>query len=102
MERRGRRNRYTCGICGGSIITENTIDLVTPFMVGCRATPDCIGTMNSALYPPEAAELRPTHLWVPYTEVEIAGFRRVGDQEMVEWATGDHGKLVESHRRRGD
>ncbi len=100
MEKKGRRNAYTCAKCGGRIVTENMIDLVTPFMVGCRSTEGCDGVMESGFYP-EALNgpsygLTTTHRWVAYNEEQIEEFRREGNDEMVEWATGDHGDLVEA------
>ncbi len=101
MERKGARNRYTCEECAGQIITENMIDLVTPFMLGCRATPGCKGTMTSGFYPEElncsVVCSTPTYRWVSYTEERIEQFRRDGDDVMVEWATGDHGDLVRAN-----
>ncbi len=100
MEKKGRRNAYTCAKCGGRIVTENMIDLVTPFMVGCRATEGCDGEMHSEFYPEELNHadglVATTHRWVPYKEEQIEEFRLEGNDAMVEWATGDHGDLVEA------
>lgn len=100
MERKGARNRYTCEKCGEHVITENTFDLVTPFMVGCRVTPGCDGMMTSGFYPNElngwSTSIATTHRWVAFTDEQIEKFRRDGDDEMVAWATGDHGDLVEA------
>ncbi len=103
MEEKGKRNAYTCTKCRGHIITENMIDLVTPFMVACRATEGCDGGMHSEFYPKAlngplyADELAATtHRWVAYKEEQIEEFRQEGDDAMVEWATGDHGNLVEA------
>ena len=45
-----RLNRYTCDACGDSIITMDADEGTTPFMLGCRATADCEGMMQSSMY----------------------------------------------------
>lgn len=78
---KGKRNRYTCGECGASVVTVDTDAGVTPFMMSCgvataeagRATL-CSGGMSSAFYRDStaydgAAELE----WYrPRTDEEIA------------------------------
>jgi len=47
---RPNKNAYTCGACGGQIITVDLAEGVTPFMLACKATPGCSGLMRSAFY----------------------------------------------------
>lgn len=47
----GRENPYTCEACGKVTNTIHADDGVTPFMLNCRATPDCKGLAVSAIYP---------------------------------------------------
>lgn len=56
-----RLNRYVCQVCGRSIITIDRDEGVTPFMLNCRATPDCKGDMHSSFY--EGVTGQPTHEW---------------------------------------
>lgn len=49
-EQRGQVNAYYCGACGRHTITINAADGVTPFMIGCRATPGCNGQARSMFY----------------------------------------------------
>jgi hypothetical protein len=50
MEKVGQRNCYICQECGGFIITENLDDGTTPFIIACKATKGCHGTMYSMFY----------------------------------------------------
>lgn len=90
---RGDINVYTCGYCGGQIVTVDTAKGVTPMMIFCRATPHCDGTMQSAWYRC-SQELEPTHEWYRpkskkgLNEIEIEHLmkgglllRRAGEQE---------------------
>lgn len=43
-------NRYTCDTCRSSIVTVDRDEGVTPFMLGCRASPGCPGMMQSSFY----------------------------------------------------
>lgn len=62
---RGKKNRYTCNECEGSIVTEDVDKGVTPAFIGCRAAEGCEGTMGSAFYhedpdtPPDGEWYRP-------------------------------------------
>jgi len=56
-----RLNRYTCGECGGSIITMDADEGVTPFMLDCRVKHGCGGTMRSHMYRGVVGE--PEYVW---------------------------------------
>lgn len=45
-----KRNSYTCDTCRQSIVTEDQDTGTTPFMLNCRATKNCTGTMQSSFY----------------------------------------------------
>ena len=62
MEEKGKKNAYDCGTCGGRIVTVNIDEGVTPFMLGCRATPGCGGMMMSQWYRIDQ-ELKPNYEW---------------------------------------
>lgn len=47
----GGENVYTCEECGGFTSTIDVDEGVTPFMILCRARPDCHGWAQSAMYP---------------------------------------------------
>jgi hypothetical protein len=66
----GRLNRYTCQTCGGHTITIDRDEGVTPFMLLCRATKDCVGHMYSSFY--RAVEGVPTYEWRKPTLAEYA------------------------------
>lgn len=69
-----KRNSYQCTTCGGIVFTEDRDEGVTPFMMGCRATDGCDGTMESAFYrlPDQAAKVRPHYVWRKPTAEEYA------------------------------
>lgn len=46
----GRKNLYTCDLCGGEVVTVDLAKGVTPFMIACRATHGCDGAMTSSFY----------------------------------------------------
>lgn len=46
----GQKNIYTCRKCRGHIVTRDADEGVTPFMIGCKATPGCDGMMHSSFY----------------------------------------------------
>lgn len=47
---RPRKNIYQCKQCLGLVCTVDRDAGVTPFMIDCRATPDCTGMMTSSFY----------------------------------------------------
>jgi len=69
----GVKNIYTCGTCGGHIVTQDLTDGVTPFMINCQATVGCSGRMTSSMYrvfDPQD-KLRPSHEWYTPSAAEI-------------------------------
>lgn len=45
-----RLNRYVCRACGGSVVTVDRAEGVTPFYLDCYATEGCGGPMMSSFY----------------------------------------------------
>ena len=45
-----RINQYVCDACGGVITTIDFDEGTTPFILGCRATENCGGSMFSRMY----------------------------------------------------
>jgi hypothetical protein len=45
-----RINQYTCRTCGGVITTVDRNEGTTPWMLACRATDGCTGSMFSSMY----------------------------------------------------
>lgn len=43
-------NIYVCDRCGEHVVTKDTEDGVTPFMIGCKAGCGCRGMMTSSMY----------------------------------------------------
>jgi len=66
----GKLNRYTCSTCGGSIVTVDRDEGTTPFMLRCRASDGCRGTMKSSFY--RGVTGTPTWAWRKATEDEYA------------------------------
>ncbi|MBW3637024.1 MAG: hypothetical protein KY445_11285 [Armatimonadetes bacterium] len=65
-----KKNRYTCKSCGGSIITIDRDEGVTPMFLRCRATSGCRGEMVSSMY--RGVTGTPTFEWRKPTEVEYS------------------------------
>lgn len=63
-----RLNKYTCKTCGGSIVTIDRDDGVTPFLMGCRASEICSGDMVSSFYRDVTGE--PAYEWRKPTPAE--------------------------------
>jgi len=59
----GRLNIYVCETCRGHIVTRDRDAGVTPFMVGCRATPGCDGMMKSSMYRVFDQSMAESHEW---------------------------------------
>lgn len=55
-----RINVYTCPKCKGHTVTVDVDHGVTPFLLRCRATNDCSGMAQSAMYP-----RGPKPSWIP-------------------------------------
>ena len=62
-------NAYDCAACGGTIITVDIDDGVTPFMITCRAKEKCGGNMYSRFYSRTGA-LLPGWEWYTPTDGE--------------------------------
>lgn len=61
-EPKRKKNAYTCTICKTRIVTEDVVDGVTPFMLGCRADKQCRGSMQSHFYQIDQNEVA-TYEW---------------------------------------
>jgi len=56
-------NAYVCDLCQARITTINLAAGTTPFMLGCKTTPNCRGTMYSQLGVGVKTTDTPTHAW---------------------------------------
>ena len=67
-----KRNAYTCQTCGGTVITEDRDEGVTPFMLACRATKGCSGMSESHFYrgPTVASDKPAAFIWRKPTPTE--------------------------------
>lgn len=74
-EPHGRRNIYVCDKCFGHIVTADLCEGVTPFIVKCRATPGCDGSMQSSMYRVFDQRMRPTFEWYRPAPAEIADLK---------------------------
>ena len=72
-ERAGEVNVYDCQGCRNVIVTRNVHDGTTPFMLACRATPNCSGRMVSRGYR-VPQDLAPTHEW--FRPARLKGYSR--------------------------
>lgn len=63
-------NAYTCEKCGKQTVTIDRHEGVTPFMLGCRATPRCTGMGTSGFYRC-AQSLVPVYEWFKPTIEEL-------------------------------
>ena len=59
----GKKNIYVCQTCFGHIVTRDVCDGVTPFMLKCRATQDCNGSMESSFYRVFRQDIRASYEW---------------------------------------
>jgi len=59
----GRKNIYVCEKCRGHIVTRDLDEGTTPFMMKCRATENCTGTMQSSMYRVFDGRMRASHEW---------------------------------------
>ncbi len=69
----GKKNIYTCPTCQGHIVTVDTDHGVTPFMIPCKATPTCIGMMESSSYRVQDQRMAAAYEWYSPGVVEQAG-----------------------------
>lgn len=56
-EPRRKKNAYTCTVCKGRIVTEDVVEGVTPFMLACKVTALCQGSMQSHFYDIDQGEV---------------------------------------------
>lgn len=47
---KNKKNVYVCQTCRKKIVTIDIDEGVTPFMIDCKATKECNGTMYSSFY----------------------------------------------------
>lgn len=78
-----RLNRYVCRACGGSVVTVDRVEGVTPFYLDCYATKGCNGPMMSSFYRVEG-DPTPTFEWYRPGKAERKG---------LDPATREHVKL---------
>jgi len=66
----GRKNIYTCNVCGAHIVTVDVDEGVTPFSIGC-VVPACQGAMLSSMYAVFDQNMRAAFEWYRPTAVEV-------------------------------
>lgn len=59
----GKKNIYVCQKCFGHIVTRDVDEGTTPFMIKCRATIECDGSMQSSLYRVFDGRIAASHEW---------------------------------------
>jgi hypothetical protein len=71
----GTLNLYLCPRCKGVMVTQHLALGVTPVLLPCLATADCVGTAGSQGYPPRLQGHREmaTHYWYRPTGEELDG-----------------------------
>lgn len=67
----GARNIYTCDKCHGHVVTQDADQGTTPFMMPCKATPDCGGRMTSSMYRVFDQSMAATFEW--YKPADLKG-----------------------------
>src|SRR6266702_8940342 len=58
-----KSNCYRCNTCYGRTVTINDDCGVTPFIIGCKATPSCTGLMYSSFGIVKPTDPAPTYEW---------------------------------------
>lgn len=58
---KGQKNKYTCDVCGASIVTIDKNEGVTPMFIQCSGIWGCPGKMVSSMYMNVSGE--PTFEW---------------------------------------
>lgn len=104
----GRKNIYCCEVCRKHIVTFDSDDGVTPFLISCQATSGCPGKMKSSLYrvfDPEDL-LLPSHEWYRPGVLEIvkphlAEHVRRGGLILRARASAAKSTRVVRHKKRG-
>lgn len=69
----GKLNIYCCEKCRGHIVTRDLVEGTTPFMITCRATPDCNGMMQSSMYRVFDQNMLESHEWYSPSNAELMG-----------------------------
>jgi len=67
---KGKKNIYTCKICGGKIVTIDKDDGITPFMIDCQVNEKCEGYMHSSFYAIDQS-LEPKFEWCRPDSLDI-------------------------------
>ena len=83
---KGKINVYGCQTCGGKIVTIDLDKGITPFMIGCKATPECDGDMYSSFYNVDQS-----------LEAEYEWYR----PKSVEHYPAEHRKMMQDHIDKG-
>lgn len=69
----GGVNVYRCDVCGKATVTQDRDEGTTPFMIQCRATPNCKGSMQSSLYRVDQT-LTPSLVFIKPNPAELANY----------------------------
>lgn len=101
MESVGKKNSYQCELCGLEFVTVNLADGVTPFMVACRATPNCNGMAESSFYqidqsrPADWGWFKPSQEQIEYKVRSTLALQGITDKDEIaksieeaKWAYG--------------
>ena len=67
----GKLNIYTCDACRGHIVVCDIDTGVTPFMLGCKATPECKGMMKSSMYRVFDQDMAASHVFYRPTTTQF-------------------------------
>ena len=95
---KGKKNIYTCRKCCGHIVTVDVDDGVTPFMLKCRATEGCDGTMHSSLYRVFDQKMAAAFEW--YRPSSLDGVRRCrARSRQTRRPATSHGRVGAGDRR---
>lgn len=71
MSFKGKKNIYTCEVCGHHIVTVDKDEGVTPFMISCVSS-RCSGMMQSSVYRVNQ-NMRPSYEWfTPESTIGLA------------------------------
>lgn len=100
----GRKNIYTCGTCGGHVVTVDVDAGVTPFMIECKAAPmGCQGYMQSSMYRVFDQRMRASWEWYKPTVLEVG---QLSEAEQHHVAQGGlllrRAASVDTHPQGGD
>lgn len=87
-------NHYICEKCKAVTITKHEHDGVTPFMLGCRATPGCKGMAQSTMYRGSQDEAQVPHVvWYrAETPEELSAALAPANLRARDWLREHHAK----------